>query len=91
MPISMNKHKKCTGSIIRIVTCIWTNAMTRANVRLVSGWISQNTRNSRTAGSSFGPAVNIFRGGSARGSIPLSRGVEDSNCGSATRLGLTLT
>ena len=64
--------------------------MARANVRLVSGWISRNTGNSRTAGSLFGPAVNIFRD-SARGSIPLSLGVENSNCENAALLGLTLT
>lgn len=32
-------------------------ALTTAH--LASGWISQNTRNNRTADSSFGPAVNI--------------------------------
>ena len=41
---------KRIDAIIHTETCIWTNATVRANVHLVSGWISANTGNNKVNG-----------------------------------------
>ena len=58
----MSKSRRCASSTIHIGIYTWISATARVNSLLWSGWISTNTKNSRTAGSLGGPAVNLCQG-----------------------------